>query len=63
MRVDLVIVMSDQHREALIANCQVRLAEATDPQRAAAIWELMTDLINGRSPEQVARMERARGLN
>jgi hypothetical protein len=58
-----VIPLSDFQREALIASCQTSLEVIKDPIAAAEVLELMKGLINGRSPEQIARMERARGLS
>lgn len=49
--------------EAQIQQAQKRLvACANDPQARRAAGDLLCNLIKQRSPEQVARMERERGL-
>lgn len=53
---------TDDVREADIASAYLRLATATTPAaRRAALAELQAG-VAGRSPDQVRRMERQRGL-
>jgi len=56
------MILSDVEREQLIdIFSQLELAQ-TSPAMRRYFWSLRKDLINGRSAEQVARMESERGL-
>ena len=58
-------MMRDEERERLIqrAEGRARMAmESNDLEAARRYWREMLLLIEGRTPEQVRRMERARGL-
>lgn len=52
---------ADAARERKIARLRKRLEKAAAPDRAA-IWLAMRSEILARSPEQIRRMEKARGL-
>ena len=55
---------TDAEREASIQECQSKLAnEELSSDAKREIWQSMRDLINERSPEQVANMEKERGLD
>lgn len=51
-----------EKREVLIRRCLLRLQVSDDAVVRRVQWTRARDLINGRSAEQVERMERARGL-
>jgi len=55
--------LSDEARELLIAWYQRRLTSGQDPERLRAYFGRMRELIEGRSPEQIEKMERERGLS
>lgn len=54
--------MTDQQRELEIEAWKETLCAAKNRHARTAAWRRMQELIKGRSPEQVRRMERARGL-
>ena len=57
--------LRDWLRERRIAAMQAemrRAARYTNPREFRALWAQLRDEINQRSPAQVARMERKRGL-
>ena len=53
---------ADIARELAIEECLTMLLRAPTPAAQRDTWEVMRALINGRSPEQVARMEIEMGL-
>ncbi|MDE1905959.1 MAG: hypothetical protein KGH75_05855 [Rhodospirillales bacterium] len=55
--------MNDLEREREIAGCAAVLESDASSQDKAQAWKAMQQLIAARSPEQVLRMERERGLN
>ncbi|MDE1906852.1 MAG: hypothetical protein KGH75_10440 [Rhodospirillales bacterium] len=55
--------MNDLEREREIAGCVALLETDMPASDAAETWEQMRRLVASRSPEQVARMEKERGLN
>lgn len=56
------IVDADQVLERRIWRARRRLETAADVDGRRTAWNTMRHLIRQRSPAQVARMERARGL-
>lgn len=54
--------MNDQEREDAIADRLRRIELTYDPQIKKAWFKQAAELIAGRSPEQVAKMERERNL-
>jgi hypothetical protein len=55
------MILTDAERESLI-DITAQLAQQGSPAVRRYWWSLMKALINERSPEQVERMERERGL-
>lgn len=55
-------ILTDAERETAIAECARRMELARDPQVKRSWFKHMAALIADRSPEQVERMERAKGL-
>jgi hypothetical protein len=54
--------LSDSQLELAIHLSHRRLISASDIPSKAAAWRVMCQLIKGRSPQTVARMEQERGL-
>ena len=54
--------MNDRQRERLIANCVVLMGNAKTREERLYWASEQAKLIRERSPEQVARMEAAKGL-
>ena len=54
--------LTDWLRERRIESLRQQFAAAYDIRDRRRIWLLLRDEINSLSPEQVERMERARGL-
>lgn len=54
--------MTDKERERVIESYRLQLIEAADPHAKRVAALRMKELIAGRSPQQVTRMERAKGL-
>lgn len=55
-------ILTDAEREMAIAECARRMELARDPQVKRSWWKQLARLVADRSPEQVARMEREKGL-
>ena len=53
--------MTDETREALIEDYR-QLMLTLSPAQQREIWQRMSQLIKGRSSEQIAKMEAERGL-
>lgn len=56
------LALADAALEAAIELAALRLQTATTPLRRKAAWAELQRLVKNRSPAQVERMERARGL-
>lgn len=56
------MILTDAEREQLIDLFTQLETAQTSPAMRRYFWSLRKDLINNRSAEQVARMERERGL-
>jgi hypothetical protein len=54
--------LSDSQLEQVIHRCHRRLVAAADLPSKAAAWRVLRQLVNSRSPEAIARLERERGL-
>ena len=54
--------LSDWLREKRIDDLRQQFVDADDIRDRRRIWTRLRDEINDRSPEQVGRMERGRGL-
>lgn len=54
--------LSDTAREQAIEAARQRLATSPCPTDRRAAWDDLCALVNSRSPDQVERMERERGL-
>lgn len=54
--------LSDADLELRIEAARLRLHTSPSPEIRRAAWDELCDLVNGRSPAQVARMEHERGL-
>lgn len=54
--------LTETARRRLLERCYQRMLAATTPERARFWFRAMARLIAGRGPEDVARMERERGL-
>lgn len=59
---DLGILNRDADLEQRITDACARLSMATDEDQAREIFERVRALIYQRSPEQIERLERAKGL-
>ena len=55
-------ILTDDEREKVIAECMRRMEIARDPQVKRSWFKQIAALIADRSPAQVQRMERAKGL-
>lgn len=53
---------TDEDLEIVIEDIGKAMVDAQSPFVRAALWERLKALISLRSPEQVARMERQKGL-
>ncbi|MHB1326885.1 MAG: hypothetical protein ACYC2K_01665 [Gemmatimonadales bacterium] len=58
----LLRIDQDSLRELRIDNYRRQMDAAETRLQRRVFWDLMQDEINKRSPEQIARMERERGL-
>ncbi len=54
--------MTDEQREEAILEARTKLVRACTSQERRKHWETMRDLVLGRSPEVVRRMEIEKGL-
>ena len=54
--------MTDNERETAILEAKLRMMTASSPEQRRAAWADMKQLILDRSPAQVEKMERERGL-
>lgn len=54
--------ITDTEREQMISSAGVALQAAKTATARRAAWDRLKDLIKGRSPQQVQRMERSNGL-
>lgn len=55
-------ILTDAEREMAIAECARRMELARDPQVKRSWWKQLARLVADRSPEQVRKMEIAKGL-
>lgn len=54
--------LSDAEREMAIKHAGERLQFARTPEAVRAAWAALCEMVSARSPDQVERMERAKGL-
>lgn len=54
--------LADWFRERRIERLRIALAECSDSDDVVMAWAALAEEISARSPEQVARMEREKGL-